>query len=47
MTDISITKRAKLGIFLPFQYQNILNYIVPDFVHIFQNGNIIQSDIIN
>lgn len=36
-------KKTGLGILLITHYQRLLNYITPDFVHIMQNGRIVQS----
>jgi Fe-S cluster assembly ATP-binding protein len=33
----------KLGVLLITHYQRLLNYIKPDFVHVFYNGHIVQS----
>ena len=35
--------RTNLGILLITHYQRILNYVQPDFVHVFYNGRIVRS----
>jgi len=39
----AIAKKSKTGIVLITHYQRLLNYITPDFVHIFHDGKIIKS----
>jgi Fe-S cluster assembly ATP-binding protein len=39
----AIAKKNKTGIVLITHYQRLLNYITPDFVHIFHDGKIIKS----
>ncbi len=40
---VNSLKSREMGILLITHYQRILNYITPDKVHIFMNGNIVKS----
>ncbi len=40
---INQAKAAGAGIVLVTHYQRILNYVKPDFVHVFKNGRIVKS----
>ena len=40
---VNALKGEKLGIVMITHYQRLLNYIVPDFVHVLANGRIVKS----
>src|SRR5205814_487098 len=50
VTELEADERAQRGLFLAFQYplaithyQRILNYVQPDFVHVFVDGRIVEE----